>query len=82
MALVECSECGRKVSQEALNCPNCGAPTVAGRKQDSIKKRGRIQLFGFGLAALGLVGAFALGPLAFPMVIIGVVIIIIGLIKR
>lgn len=26
MALVNCSECNKKVSSDAINCPNCGAP--------------------------------------------------------
>ena len=31
MALIECGECGRQVSDKALACPGCGAPTtVAG----------------------------------------------------
>ena len=24
--LINCSECGRKISDKAQNCPNCGAP--------------------------------------------------------
>lgn len=24
MALIECLECGKKVSNQAQNCPNCG----------------------------------------------------------
>lgn len=26
MALIKCSECGRMISDKALNCPQCGAP--------------------------------------------------------
>lgn len=26
MSLVDCPECGRKVSDKAVSCPNCGAP--------------------------------------------------------
>ncbi|MEX2399854.1 MAG: zinc-ribbon domain-containing protein [Rhodothermales bacterium] len=34
MALVECRECGRDVSDEADKCPHCGAPpTTAARMQ-------------------------------------------------
>lgn len=29
MALIECSECGRQVSDKAESCPGCGAPVVA-----------------------------------------------------
>ena len=30
MALIECSECGRQVSDRAVSCPGCGAP-IAGK---------------------------------------------------
>lgn len=26
MALINCSECGKQVSDKAVACPNCGAP--------------------------------------------------------
>jgi DNA-directed RNA polymerase subunit RPC12/RpoP len=29
MALIHCSECGREISDQALSCPGCGAPTKA-----------------------------------------------------
>lgn len=29
MALIKCSECGRKVSEKAAACPNCGAPIAS-----------------------------------------------------
>lgn len=28
MSLINCNECGRQVSTQAKNCPNCGAPIV------------------------------------------------------
>ena len=27
MALINCSECGKEISDKATSCPNCGAPT-------------------------------------------------------
>ncbi len=30
MALIECLECGKEISDKAESCPNCGAPTTAG----------------------------------------------------
>ena len=27
MALIKCSECGQRISNKALTCPNCGSPT-------------------------------------------------------
>jgi uncharacterized membrane protein YvbJ len=29
MALINCPECGRSVSEQALTCPNCGHPIKA-----------------------------------------------------
>lgn len=26
MALINCKECGKEISDKATNCPNCGAP--------------------------------------------------------
>lgn len=36
MALIECYECGKQVSDSAAACPNCGAPV----KQNLSSKRG------------------------------------------
>jgi hypothetical protein len=36
MALLECSECGKKVSTEATACPKCGAPPPKSRKGEFI----------------------------------------------
>ena len=32
MSLKPCKECGAQVSTKADNCPNCGAPILAGKK--------------------------------------------------
>lgn len=29
MALINCPECGKEVSDKAANCPNCGYPLEA-----------------------------------------------------
>ncbi|MBP6898041.1 MAG: zinc ribbon domain-containing protein [Pseudacidovorax sp.] len=35
MALIDCPDCGRRVSPRAPSCPNCGAPiTAKGRPAD------------------------------------------------
>jgi hypothetical protein len=36
VALLECFECGKKVSTEAAACPKCGAPPPKSRKGESI----------------------------------------------
>ena len=33
MALIKCEECGKEVSDKALQCPNCGVP-IASKKED------------------------------------------------
>ncbi|MFI5458653.1 MAG: zinc-ribbon domain-containing protein [Isosphaerales bacterium] len=35
MALINCPECKREVSDNALSCPQCGYPIAAGAKRDS-----------------------------------------------
>lgn len=37
MALVACGECGKSISDQAVACPHCGAPTV-GRKERSTRR--------------------------------------------
>jgi uncharacterized membrane protein YvbJ len=32
MAMIECSECGKAVSDKAANCPGCGAPIATDRE--------------------------------------------------
>lgn len=33
MSLIECPECGKKISDKAINCPNCGYPINASNKE-------------------------------------------------
>lgn len=33
MALINCSECGKEVSDKAASCPNCGNPIAGGNKE-------------------------------------------------
>ena len=33
MPLIECPECGKKISDKAINCPNCGYPINASNKE-------------------------------------------------
>ncbi len=46
MALIKCPECGREISDKAVNCPNCGAPVQS--KQNS--KEGKVS--GISITAL------------------------------
>ena len=38
MALINCSECGKKISEKASSCPNCGNPNVQIDKISKIKE--------------------------------------------
>jgi uncharacterized membrane protein YvbJ len=40
MALIECPECGKEVSDKAPGCPQCGAP-IAGSIADPATAHGR-----------------------------------------
>lgn len=37
MALVKCADCGKEVSENAPNCPNCGAPIASKAKDVMIR---------------------------------------------
>ena len=37
MALIECKECGKKVSDKAQSCPNCGNPIAATNQKVMIR---------------------------------------------
>lgn len=39
MALVECQECGKRISNSAKSCPNCGAKTKASKRTSISNKR-------------------------------------------
>lgn len=38
MALINCSECGKKLSDKAASCPNCGNPMNAPKQMDADKE--------------------------------------------
>lgn len=72
MALIECAECKKDMSSEAIACPHCGMPNAraGNRKQDSTQAVGcLIVLLGF--------PAFLFGPLiGGAVVVIGIAIIL------
>lgn len=83
MALTDCAECGGKISEKAVLCPHCGAPT--GRGMFAYEYRSRATLFGLPLVhiVLGLginpltgrirvaKGIFAMGNIATGVVAVG-----------
>jgi len=80
VAIIKCTECGKEISSEALDCPGCGKPQTETQKSARRKKRGNTQgagcliiLIGGGLCLLSP----AIGAIAF---IVGFVILLIGLV--
>jgi hypothetical protein len=74
MALVQCPECGRQVSEVALACPACGFPFsgVQARQPAGKAIRGGIRWLRLLLiAASGTVVAFALGHVVDGWIIAG-----------
>ena len=51
MAMIDCPECGKQISDKAPACPNCGVPvsSVAQAKTPSSKGSSLPRLIGFGL---------------------------------
>lgn len=81
MALIECGECGREVSDKAASCPGCGAPIGAQGKTVKAKRAGAgLETTGFLLIAGAVVGAIAgLDPLiSFNVGLVGFVVFVIG----
>ena len=42
MSLITCKECGKEVSDQATNCPNCGAPVKPGNSTKFCKHCGEV----------------------------------------
>ena len=43
MALIQCGECGKEVSDKAVSCPGCGAPISEPRVREEIRKEVGVQ---------------------------------------
>ena len=60
MAMINCGECGRSISDQAVACPGCGAPVLRSPTRTAVpvsSSNGRqILLAVLGLAAIGIVG--------------------------
>lgn len=61
MALIECPECGREVSDRAKACPKCACPV--GRQVQTVERTGKawklVQLVGAGVSILATVWTVA-----------------------
>ena len=69
MAMVQCPECGREVSDQAATCPNCGCPlgvtSVAPAKREkaaSLRGGAIIGLVG-GLSFIAVLAVLAIGTM-------------------
>lgn len=74
MALVQCGECGRTLSDQAPACPGCGlplaGPAIVGRAGASLERNGSLMivgglLFGIGFQAFGNIALAALAWVVF-----------------
>lgn len=71
MALINCSECGKKISDKAISCPNCGCPVSelisseekqsTGDKKNSKNKKVAI-ICGILVVLVLVLGASVFGP--------------------
>ena len=65
MALINCPDCGKEMSDRAPACPHCGHPNA---KAVTIEQTGKkwkfLQLFGVIFLLIGIIGIFQDGPVA------------------
>lgn len=75
--LIICSECGKEYSDQAKNCPHCGAMTSQNRYISNNEKRNYIQENNKGLAiagyAIGIITIFFLPILGILSIIFGAI---------
>ncbi|MDA3800189.1 MAG: zinc-ribbon domain-containing protein [Kiritimatiellae bacterium] len=90
MALISCTECGKKISEKAVSCPNCGAP-MSGNSSVSLNPQSHTNVtrtgakwegIGFVLIVVGIIMAmasqFGIGCL---LIAVGFIVFIIGRFK-
>ncbi len=41
MAMIQCGECGKEVSDKAVSCPNCGAPVAEPKVRENVREKVR-----------------------------------------
>lgn len=90
MALISCSECGKKVSEKADACPNCGAP-ISGNTGVLLNPQSHTKVtrtgakwegIGFILIVVGMISAMtAQGGFGGLLLLIGFMVFIIGRFK-
>jgi DNA-directed RNA polymerase subunit RPC12/RpoP len=87
VALINCSECGKEVSDKATSCPNCGAPiatkdavTFDPKPHAKVTRTGaKWEGIGFVLILVGIILALAVnGTLGGILAYVGFVVFVIG----
>lgn len=87
MALIECGECGKRISDKAAACPACGAPTGSngGAAVSVTRAGGKWEGWGFVMIVGGMLAVMASDPLVSTMGVLamlaGLVVFIIGRLK-
>lgn len=58
MALVNCKECGKEISESAISCPNCGAPQQNNGHEAIVenKQKSSLKIWGLFIGMVLLVG--------------------------
>jgi general secretion pathway protein G len=72
MALMNCAECSKEISAEAISCPHCGVPTASGR---AAKTRQFAILIGAAGIVCGTIAVFTPYKILFAAVALGLGII-------
>ncbi len=71
MALIECPECGKKISEKANACPNCGNPMKRSKSEPKIEVKGQKEGCFLQTLNVGCMIIFAIIGLIILMVIFG-----------
>lgn len=82
MTLILCLECKKEVSNQALACPNCGAPISNKSPQITIKRKGsKWEGIGTIIVITGFISMLSGAPIGLLILLLGLIIFIIGRFK-
>lgn len=88
MAMIQCSECKRDISDQALACPGCGAPGAKGapsapqQKVESTRGGAKYEIAGFLMIIAGMLMAIGsdgmVGSIGGAMMAVGFCVFLVG----